>query len=47
MVTVGEGTEDVLNLLAEGGTENGAWSDRVTNAGIWNRNNKKNTVVVA
>ena len=47
MATVGEGTEDALNLLAEGGTENGAWRDRVTNAEIWNRNNKKNMVLVA
>jgi len=47
MVTFGEGTEDALNLLAEGGTDNGAWSDRVTNTEIWYRNNKKNMLVVA
>jgi len=47
MVTVGEGTEDAPSLLAEGGTENVAWSDRVTNAEIWNRNNKKNMVALA
>jgi len=34
MVTLGEGTEDAPNLSAEGGTENVAWSDRVTNAEI-------------
>jgi hypothetical protein len=37
VVTVGEGTEDAPNLSAEGGTENVAWSDRVTNAEIRKR----------
>jgi hypothetical protein len=47
MVTLGEGTEDAPNLSAEGGTENVAWSDRVTNAEIRKRNNTKNMVAVA
>ena len=47
MVTVGEGTEDAPTLSAEGGTENVAWSDRVTNTEIWKRKNTKNMVAVA
>jgi hypothetical protein len=47
MVTLGEGTEDAPNLSAEVGTENVAWSDRVTNAEIRKRNNTKNMVAVA
>jgi hypothetical protein len=47
VVTVGEGTEDAPNLSAEGGTENVAWSDRVTNAAVRDTNNTKNMMAVA
>ena len=47
MVTVGEETEDAPNLSTEGGTENVAWSNEVTNAEMRNTDNTKNMMAVA